>query len=389
MNSLILTHSRCKVNKKLPKNVTSKALPAIIVILCTTVQAGQGTPAAKRENEICSMLILAAPGCGFRAWALAGIPVQRIDEPGTRAMLKAAHEAGINYIDTARAYTVSEEWIGQALEELDLRDEFILATKCRALTKAEMEAELAASLKNLRTDHIDLYQFHNPSPENLDKILAPGGAMEALLEAKAKGVVGHIGITAHLSQTFEKALKVDEIETIMFPYNIVEQQGKELIDRCAEKGKAFIDMKPLAGGAIEDGRLALRYVLSNPAVTVSIPGMAAPEELEQNVAGSANTAPLTPEEKAACQKVRDTLGTQFCRRCNYCAPCTVGIQIPSCFLFHGYLERYGLAGWAHERYDTLTVKAGACIGCGKCETRCPYNLPIRDMLKKVAQDFGE
>lgn len=171
-----------------------------------------------------------------------GIPVQRIDEPGTRAMLKAAHEAGINYIDTARAYTVSEEWIGQALEELGLRDEFILATKCRALTKAEMEAELAASLKNLRTDHIDLYQFHNPSPENLDKILAPGGAMEALLEAKAKGVVGHIGITAHLSQTFEKALKVDEIETIMFPYNIVEQQGKELIDRCAEKGKAFIDM---------------------------------------------------------------------------------------------------------------------------------------------------
>lgn len=223
-----------------------------------------------------------------------GIPVQRIDEPGTRAMLKAAHEAGINYIDTARAYTVSEEWIGQALEELGLRDEFILATKCRALTKAEMEAELAASLKNLRTDHIDLYQFHNPSPENLDKILAPGGAMEALLEAKAKGVVGHIGITAHLSQTFENALKVDEIETIMFPYNIVEQQGKELIDRCAEKGKAFIDMKPLAGGAIEDGRLALRYVLSNPAVTVSIPGMAAPEELEQNVAGSANTAPLDP-----------------------------------------------------------------------------------------------
>ena len=102
-----------------------------------------------------------------------GIPVQRIDEPGTRAMLKAAHEAGINYIDTARAYTVSEEWIGQALEELGLRDEFILATKCRALTKAEMEAELATSLKNLRTDHIDLYQFHNSSPENLDKILAP------------------------------------------------------------------------------------------------------------------------------------------------------------------------------------------------------------------------
>ena len=318
-----------------------------------------------------------------------GIPIQRIDQPGTRELLIAAHKAGVNYIDTARAYTVSEEWIGQSLQEAGLRDAFVLATKCRALTKTDMEQELETSLKNLRTDHIELYQFHNPSPAALQTILAPGGAMEALLEAKAKGVVGHIGITAHLAAVFEAALDVPEIETIMFPYNIVEQQGKELIDRCAAAGKGFIDMKPLAGGAIEDGRLALRYVLSNPAVTVSIPGMATVEELNANVAGAANTAPLTPEEEAACQKVRDTLGTQFCRRCNYCAPCTVGIQIPSCFLFHGYLERYGLAGWAHERYDTLTVKAGACIGCGKCETRCPYNLPIRGMLKKVAQDFGE
>ena len=189
-----------------------------------------------------------------------GIPIQRIDQPGTRELLKAAHEAGINYIDTARAYTVSEAWIGQSLEELGLRDSFVLATKCRALTKAEMEAELAKSLENLRTDHIELYQFHNPSMEDLQKILAPGGSMEALLEAKAKGVVGHIGLTAHLAAVFEAALAVPEIETIMFPYNIVEQQGAELIDRCAKAGKGFIDMKPLAGGAIEDGRLALPTV---------------------------------------------------------------------------------------------------------------------------------
>ena len=131
--------------------------------------------------------------------------MQYVDFGRTGLRVSRLGFAGINYIDTARAYTVSEEWIGQALEELGLRDEFILATKCRALTKAEMEAELAASLKNLRTDHIDLYQFHNPSPENLDKILAPGGAMEALLEAKAKGIVGHIGITAHLSQTWTRS----------------------------------------------------------------------------------------------------------------------------------------------------------------------------------------
>ncbi len=252
-----------------------------------------------------------------------------------------------------------------------------------------MEAELAQSLKNLRTDHIELYQFHNPSMEDLQKILAPGGSMEALLEAKAKGVVGHIGLTAHLAAVFEAALDVPEIETIMFPYNIVEQQGAEFIERCAKAGKGFIDMKPLAGGAIEDGRLALRYVLSNPNVTVAIPGMAAVEELEGNIKGAENIAPLTEEEQAACQKVRDELGTQFCRRCNYCAPCTVGISIPNVFLFQGYLNRYGLAGWGRERYATLKVKAGACIQCGACETRCPYNLPIRSMMKKAAEDFGE
>lgn len=318
-----------------------------------------------------------------------GIPIQRIDQPGTRELLKAAHEMGVNYIDTARAYTVSEEWIGQSLEELGLRDAFVLATKCRALTKADMEAELAQSLKNLRTDHIELYQFHNPSMEDLKKILAPGGSMEALLEAKARGVVGHIGLTAHLAAVFEAALEVPEIETIMFPYNIVEQQGAELIERCAKAGKGFIDMKPLAGGAIEDGRLALRYVLSNPNVTVAIPGMAAIEELEGNVKGAENIDPLTEEEEAACQKVRDALGTQFCRRCNYCAPCTVGISIPNVFLFQGYLNRYGLENWGRERYATLSVKASACVQCGACETRCPYNLPIRNMMKKAAEDFGE
>ena len=161
-----------------------------------------------------------------------GIPIQRIDQPGTRELLIAAHKAGINYIDTARAYTVSEAWIGQSLEEAGLRDDFILATKCRALTKADMEAEIATSLKNLRTDHIELFQFHNPSLDGLKTILAPGGAMEALLEAKARGIVGHIGITAHLAAVFEAALDIPEIETIMFPYNIVEQQGRELIDRC-------------------------------------------------------------------------------------------------------------------------------------------------------------
>lgn len=332
---------------------------------------------------------LGSTGLKVSRLGFGGIPVQRIDQPRTRELLEAAHKAGVNYIDTARAYTVSEEWIGQALQQSGLRDEFVIATKCRAITAEEMAEELNASLRSLRTDHIELYQFHNPSPEDFDRIIAPGGALEALKSAHAVGIVEHIGVTAHLAATFEKALACPDIETIMFPYNIVEQQGADLIARCKAAGKAFIAMKPLAGGAIESGRLAIRYTLANPDVTVVIPGMAELRELSQNVAAAEDASPLTEEELSACEEVRKSLGTQFCRRCNYCAPCTVGIQIPSAFLFDGYISRYGLEGWARERYATLPVKASACIGCGACETRCPYQLPIREMLKKVAAHFGE
>ena len=144
----------------------------------------------------------------------------------------------------------------------------------------------------------------------------------------------------------------------------------------------------IAGGAIEDAHLALRFAASNPNVTVVLPGMYTPEEVEQNAAAIADTSPLSGEELARVEAVRKQLGTNFCRRCNYCAPCTAGISIPSACLFHGYLSRYGLADWAKSRYHAMTAKAGDCVECGACEERCPYNLPIREMLKKTAADFG-
>ena len=316
-----------------------------------------------------------------------GIPIQKIDEEGTRKLLREMAEKGINYIDSARGYTVSEQYIGYGLE--GIRDKFILATKSMSRTKDAMAADIETSLKNFHTDYIDLYQVHNPSMEQLDQVIEKGGALEALREAKKAGKIGHIGLTAHSTAVFERALELDWVETIMFPYNIVEQQGAELIHRCAEKNIGFIDMKPLAGGAIEDGTLALRYVCSNPDVTVVIPGMAESSELEENMAACSNEAPLTEEELARMEAVRKQLGTDFYRRCNYCAPCSVGINIPSVFLFAGYLQRYDLGDWARDRYSTLKVKASACIECGKCEPRCPYHLPIREKLKQCARDFGE
>ena len=315
-----------------------------------------------------------------------GIPIQRIDAEGTRTLMHQLKDAGVNYIDTARGYTVSEEYLGYALE--GIREGFVLATKSMARTKEAMEADIATSLKNLRTDYIDLYQVHNPTPDQLKQVVAPGGALEALLEAKAAGKVGHLGVTAHSLDTFKMALEMDWVETIMFPYNIVESQGQDLIHVCAEKNIGFVCMKPLAGGAIEDATLALRYICANPDVTVVIPGMADPKELEQNIAAVADTAPITEEEQKKFQAVRDDLGTQFCRRCNYCQPCTAGISISNVFLFQGYLRRYGLGDWAKNRYSALEKKASDCVECGLCETRCPYNLPIREMLKAAAKDFG-
>ena len=331
--------------------------------------------------------VLGKTGLKISRLGFGGIPIQRIDADGTCKLIRRLREEGVNYIDTARGYTVSEEYLGQALE--GIRGDFILATKSMARTKEDMARDIDISLKNLRTDYIDLYQVHNPNRAQLEQVLAPGGALEALMEAKAAGKIGHIGITLHYVDLFQDAVNLDWVETIMFPYSIVESQGEDLIRICGEKNIGFICMKPLAGGAIDDAEVALRFVVSNPAVSVVIPGMAAMEEIEQNIASVNNTVPLTSEEQEKIAKIRKELGTQFCRRCNYCAPCTVGIQIPAVFLMEGYFSRYDLKDWAVFRYNNLDKKASDCIGCGVCETRCPYDLPIRQMLKKAEAVFGK
>jgi len=316
-----------------------------------------------------------------------GIPIQKINAEGTKEVLHYLMEQGVNYIDTARGYTVSEEYIGYALE--GIRDRFILATKSFARTYEGMAKDIEISLNNLKTDYIDLYQVHNPSAQELEQVLAPGGALEALQEAKRAGKIKHLGITTHSLELFERALEFDWVETIMFPYNIVETQGEELIAQCARKNIGFIAMKPLAGGAIEEASTAIRFIVSNPNVTVVIPGMAAISEAEQNICAAADTSALTQAEQNTVNAVRKVLNNHFCRRCNYCAPCTVGINIPSVFLMEGYNNRYDLKDWARTRYAGFAHKASECIECGVCETRCPYNLPIREMMKTAVEIFGE
>ncbi len=331
--------------------------------------------------------VLGKTGLKISRLGFGGIPIQKIDAEGTRNLVWEMIKEGVNFIDTARGYTVSEEYLGFALE--GVRDRFVVATKSMARTKEAMAGDIDISLKNLRTDYIDLYQVHNPSAKDLERVMAPNGALEALYEAKTAGKIGHIGITLHSVELFRQALELPWVETIMFPYNIVETQGEELIAQCARKDIGFICMKPLAGGAIEDAATAMRFIVSNPNVTVVIPGMADPAEIAQNVSAVADTAPLTAEELAQIARIQETLGTQFCRRCNYCAPCTAGINISAVFLFEGYYSRYDLKDWAKERYAQLAKTASDCVGCGVCESRCPYDLPIRQMLKKAAEAMGK
>ncbi len=331
--------------------------------------------------------ILGKTGLRISRIGLGGIPIQRIDAEGTKKLIRRLMEEGVNYIDTARGYTVSEEYLGYALE--GVRNRFVLATKSMARTKEAMAKDINISLEKLRTDYIDLYQIHNPTMKELEQVLAPGGALEALLEAKAAGKIRHIGITLHSVLLFEKAVEYDWVETIMFPYNIVETQGEELIAACAEKNIGFINMKPLAGGALDDVSVALRFIAANPNITVVIPGMAEQSEIEQNVRAVCDCSPLTDRELEKIQQFRDVLGTQFCRRCNYCQPCSAGISIYSMFLMEGYYNRYDLKQWATARYMAMEKTASDCIDCGVCETRCPYNLPIRQMLKKVEKLFGK
>ena len=331
--------------------------------------------------------VLGKTGLKVSSMGFGGIPIQRIDAAGTRVLMERMVEAGINYIDTARTYGQSECFLGEALE--GIRDRFVLATKAMSRDKVAMAKDIDMSLANLRTDYIDLYQVHNPSLAQLEQIVGDGGALEALKEAKAAGKIGHIGLTAHSKEVFEKALELDWVETIMFPYNIVETHGEDLIKKCKERNVGFIVMKPLAGGALEDATLAMRFVCANPNVSVVIPGMADPKELEQNLAAVNDTTPLSAAELEKIDTIRKELGTQFCRRCGYCAPCSVGIIIPNMFVFEGYLSRYGLGDWAKGRYYALDKTASDCIECGICETRCPYNLPIRQMLKSTAKAFGK
>ncbi len=318
---------------------------------------------------------------------MGGIPIQRIDKEEVALVLEAAIDAGINFFDTARGYTDSEEKFGQVLGTTS--SDVIIATKSPARTKAAMASDIETSLRNLQVDAIDLYQLHNVrTKEELDQVLAPDGALAALREAQSAGKVKHVGITGHIVDILVEAVKTEEFETVQFPFNAVEKEAASTLMPLAEKlDLGVIVMKPLAGGALAPAELALRFFWDYPVSTV-IPGMDSVEQVRFNANLGERLLLLTEEERERLGSEVKQLGNRFCRRCEYCLPCPEGIRIPTVFIFDGYWTRYGLKDWAKERYAEMKVKASACVECGTCESRCPYNLPIREMLKEAVEHFG-
>ncbi len=317
-----------------------------------------------------------------------GIPIQRISTEDASHLVEYAIHKGMNFIDTARVYTDSEEKIGQVLPKHV--DKVIIATKSVAKDRETMAADIQISLNNLKVDSIDLYQLHNVrTQEALDTILGENGAYEALAEAKAQGKIKHIGITGHKPSILVQAIKTGKFETVQVPFNIVETEAlKELIPLCKEMNIGIIGMKPVAGGALKDHVPAsLKHILNN-SVTVVIPGVDSTEQIDQNLSILEDLT-LTAQEAKDLQAEADSLGSQFCRKCDYCAPCPQGIDIPSMFVLNGYYTRYNMPEWSSARYQALTTDASACIECGQCESKCPYELPIISMLKEAHSNMSK
>lgn len=312
-----------------------------------------------------------------------GIPIQRVPAEKAGAIVERALALGINFFDTARGYTDSEEKLGAVLKKR--RKEVVIATKSMARTREGMASDIRKSLETMGVDYIDLYQLHNvKDKESLGKVLSPDGALAALKEAKKDGVVRHIGITGHVKSLLLEVLKTGEVETVQFPFNAVETAGaSELMETAQKTGTGTIVMKPLAGGAFKNTGPALRFILEYP-VSVVIPGMDSVEQVEENAAAGSGPLYLSSKERKVLEEEARKLGSAFCRRCEYCMPCRQGIDIPSVFLLDGYYTRYGLEDWARERYRNMKVRPDSCVDCGECEEKCPYNLPIRRMLADAA-----
>ena len=312
---------------------------------------------------------------------MGGIPIQRPPLEEAVRVINHALDRGINFIDTSIGYGDSEIIIGKAVA--GRRDEVILATKGSWRDKATATEHIDSSLKRLNTDHIDLWQFHNIRDlEAYEQVVSPGGSIKAAHEALEEGKILHLGFSTHNLEVALRGVGSGLFETVQFPFNFIAREAAdELIPLAKERDVGFIGMKPFAGGNIRDARLAIGYVLQHENV-VPDPGIERVEEIEEIVGLVDEGIELTEGDWARMDVARDELGSRFCRQCMYCMPCPQGVEIWLLTymknLFRLWPRERVIAGWFADAAET----AEKCIQCGECEEKCPYKLPIRELIQE-------
>lgn len=306
---------------------------------------------------------------------IGGIPLTRPSEAEAIRVIRRALDLGVNFIDTARRYWTSEERIGKAL--VGRRREVVLATK------GGRPEHLDESLRTLGTDYVDLWQFHGvSSSEDLEAVL--GSGLDLARKARQAGKALHIGITSHSLRIAREAVASGQFETVQFPFSFVENDAEEgLVPLAREHDVGFIAMKPFAGGRLRDAGLAIRYLLQFETV-VPDPDVETEAVIEEIVrVVEARDYDLTAEEDEAIAMLRAQLGTRFCRQCEYCLPCPQGVCIPGLLYLPILWDLWPAERFFSWKYVADSVaSAKACVECGACEKKCPYQLPIREMIKE-------
>ncbi|MGI6590154.1 MAG: aldo/keto reductase [Eggerthellaceae bacterium] len=311
------------------------------------------------------------------------LPIQRIPEADAVALVRRAYEGGMRFFDTARVYSNSEERLGIAFA--GMRDKVYIASKTMAKTPDEFWDQLDTTLANLRTDYLDLYQFHC-----VDQVWRPGdgtGMYECMQEAKAQGKIRHIGVTAHKLEVAFDLVNSGLYETLQYPFSyLASDREHELVSLCKEKDVGFIAMKGMAGGLITRSDVAMAY-LSQFDNVLPIWGIQRESELDEWLSYFENTPEFTPDMQAFVAKERAELAGNFCRGCGYCLPCTVDIMINQCARMSLLLRRAPSENFLRPKMQAEMEKINDCTECGLCMTRCPYGLNIPELLKENYADY--
>ena len=314
--------------------------------------------------------------------AFGALPIQRVDKEQAVKILRKAYEGGMIFFDTARGYTDSEEKLGAAFE--GMRDKIFIATKAMPMNPEKLRADLETSLKNLRTDYIDLYQLHCVS-----QCYRPDdgtGMYEVLLEAKQQGKIRHIGITAHKIGVAEEIAESGLYETLQFPFSyLATDRDIALVKKCEENGMGFIAMKGLSGGLLTNADACMAFMSQYSVLPIW--GIQRESELEEWLSFFHKDVSMTEELQAVIDKDRAELLGDFCRGCGYCAPCSVDIIISQCARMSQLIRRSPSQGLLSEQWQKEMMKIDECIDCGLCKERCPYELDIPALLRKNLEDY--